>query len=247
MPTTKSSSAKPRSEVVNPQLTRLAKLSFARKIFRRCVHWLSRLLVFLWTRPTVLGIGNIPRHGPALLVSNHLGDADLIMGFAYAPPLAEPMAKIELYEIPLLGKFLDLYGVIWVHRGQPDRRALRVVIEAMKQGRIVGIAPEARESLTGSLEEGTNGAAYLALKTGVPIIPITFTGTENQRIFRNMKRFRRTDVSLTIVKPFHLEVFPDRQKSIEYGTEKIMHTLAKQLPPQYRGYYEFETQSSNQD
>ena len=75
-----------------------------------------------------------------------------------------PLTKIELYEIPLLGKVLDLYGVIWVRRGQPDRRALRAVMEAMDDKRMVAIAPEGRESLTGALEEGTGGAAYLALR-----------------------------------------------------------------------------------
>lgn len=246
MPADKTISLKPRSEVVNPQITRLAQLTWWRKLLRHFVRWLSKLLVFLWTRSELIGSENIPQRGPALMVSNHLGDVDLILGFAYAPPIVEPFAKIELYDIPILGRLLDIYGVIWVHRGQPDRRALRAVMDAMRQRRIVGIAPEGRESLTGALEEGIDGAAYLALKADVPITPITFTGTENKRIFHNMKRFRRTDVSVTIGKPFRLEKFPDRRDSIKFGTKKIMHTLALQLPPQYRGFYEFETQNSEE-
>lgn len=241
MPTETSISPKPRSEVLRPRMTRLAQLTCRRKLFRRLVHWLSRLLVFLWTRSSVTGLENIPKRGPALLVSNHLGDADLILGFAYAPQIVEPFAKIELYDIPLLGWVLDTYGVIWVRRGQPDRRALRVVMEAMKQGRMVGIAPEGRESLTGSLEEGTGGAAYIALKTDVTVIPITFIGTENKHVFQNMKRLRRTDVSVTIGTPFRLDQLSDKRAGIRAGTEKIMHTLAQQLPPEYRGVYEYET------
>ncbi len=241
MPTETSISPKPRSEVLRPSMTRLAQLTWGRKLFRCLVHWLSRLLMFLWTRPSVTGLENIPKSGPALLVSNHLGDADLIIGFAYAPQIVEPFAKIELIDIPLLGWILDTYGVIWVRRGQPDRRAIRVVMEAMDQGRMVGIAPEGRESLTGSLEEGTGGAAYIALKADVKIIPITFTGTENKRVFHNMKRFRRTDVSVTIGAPFRLDHLPDKRDGIRAGTEKIMRTLAQQLPPEYRGVYEYET------
>ena len=141
------------------------------------------MLVFIWTRAEVVGLENIPPKGPALFVANHLGDADFILGLAYAPTIVEPFAKIELYDIPFLGKVLDAYGIIWVHRGQPDRRALRAVMEAMKKERMVAIAPEGRESLTGALEEGTGGAAYLALKTDAPIIPVTFTGTENKRVY----------------------------------------------------------------
>ena len=229
---------KPRSEVVNPEITRLSELSFGRRLLRKLVHWFSRIMVFLLTRCQITGLENLPDNGPALIVANHLGDADLIVGFAFTPPIVEPFAKIELYEMPILGTVLDAYGVIWVHRGQPDRKALRVVREAMDEKRIVGITPEGRESLTGSLEEGTDGAAYIALTNDVPILPITFTGTENKRIFNNLKRLKKTDVTVTIGPTFRLEKYDDRRKSIKIGTQQIMNTLAKQLPEDYRGYYQ---------
>ena len=103
MPTETSISPKPRSEVLKPGMTRLARLTWGRKLFRRSVHWLSRFLIFLWARSSVTGLENIPNSEPALLVSNHLGDADLILGFAYTQQIVEPFAKIELYDIPLLG------------------------------------------------------------------------------------------------------------------------------------------------
>jgi len=238
MPSEKPIPPKPRSEVVNPSITRLSQLSTCRKLLRRVVHWISRLMVFLFTRCQITGLENLPAEGPALIVTNHLGDADLIVGFAFTPSIVEPFAKIELVEMPIVGSFLDAYGVIWVHRGQPDRKALRTVREAMQGKRIVGIAPEGRESLTGSLEEGTDGAAYIALSNDVPIIPITFTGTENKRLFNNMKRLRKTDVTVTIGPSFRLERYEDRRLSLKNGTQQIMKTLAKQLPDEYRGYYE---------
>jgi 1-acyl-sn-glycerol-3-phosphate acyltransferase len=204
------------------------------------MRWFSKLLVFIWTRVEAVGLENIPLKGPTLIVANHLGDADFILGLAYAPPIVEPFAKIELYEMPILGKVLHAYGVIWVRRGQPDRRALRAVIEAMNQERMVAITPEGRESLTGALEEGTDGAAYLALKTDAPILPVTFTGTENKRVFQNMKRMKRTNVTVTIGKPFQLERLADRRASIKRGTTEIMHILAQQLPSEYRGFYKYE-------
>ncbi len=237
MPSKNKIPPKPRSEVINPGITRLSKLTWGRRLLRILLHWVSKFLVFIWTRSERIGLENIPQKGPALFVANHLGDADFILGLAHAPLIVEPLTKIELYDIPVLGRLLDAYGVIWVHRGQPDRRALRAVMEAMQQKRMVAIAPEGRESLTGALEEGTDGAAYLALKTGVPIIPVTFTGTENKRVFQNMKRLKRTEMSLTIGKPFYLENLPELRASIKVGTEKIMRKLAQQLPTEYRGFY----------
>jgi 1-acyl-sn-glycerol-3-phosphate acyltransferase len=230
--------AKPRSEIVNPDITKLPELSPGRKIFRKLVHWVSRVLVVLLARSTISGIENLPKNGPALIVANHLGDADLIVGFAYTPIIVEPFAKIELYEMPVLGTFLEAYGVIWVRRGQPDRQALRAVRYALEEKRMVGIAPEGRESLTGSLEEGTDGAAYIALTNDVPIIPITFTGTENKRLMKNLKRLRRTEITVTIGPSFRLEKYDDRRKSLRLGTRKIMSKLAAQLPEEYRGFYQ---------
>ncbi len=108
----------------------------------------------------------------------------------------------------------------------------------MKEGRLIAIAPEGRESLTGSLEGGTGGAAYLALKMDVPLIPVTFTGTENKRIYTNLKHFRRTDITLTIGTAFNLKQMPDWREAVTEGTDLIMRKLAQQLPPAYRGIYE---------
>lgn len=237
---------KPRSEVVNPRITRLQKLTWGRIIFRRFMRWFSKFMVFICTRTVIEGLENIPQKGPAIIVANHLGDADFILGLAYSPLIVDPLTKIELYEIPILGKVLDAYGVIWVHRGQPDRRAVRVVMEAMKENRMVAIAPEGRESLTGALEKGTDGAAYLALKTSAPVLPVTFTGTENSRVFDNLKRLKRTDITVTIGKPFQLERDGDLRSSMKMGTETIMHTLARQLPVGYRGYYQVEDKRSDE-
>lgn len=229
--------SKPVSTVIHPELTHKIVLTKWRRFARLLVKALSRLMVFIWARPTIIGLQNVASPGPSLIVTNHLGDADLILGFAYTPSELLPIAKIELYSIPVLGKLLEWYGVIWIRRGQPDRSAIKAILDALRDGFIVGIAPEGRESLTGGLEEGTTGAAYIALKANVPLIPATFTGTENSRVFRNIKHFQRTDVSITIGSPFKLEQLADRRKSIQVGTETIMRKLAEQLPPQYRGVY----------
>jgi 1-acyl-sn-glycerol-3-phosphate acyltransferase len=156
---------------------------------------------------------------------------------ALSPVQVEALSKAELYDYPVLGKLMDAYGVIWVHRGQPDRHAIRAALDGLRQGRFIAIAPEGRESLTGALEQGTEGAAYLALRAGVPVLPLTFTGTENARIYGNLKRLRRTDVTMTVGAPFRLEELPGRKEAIELGTQNIMRTLAAQLPPEYRGVY----------
>ena len=228
---------KPISEVYRPELTRLPPLSRQRRILRRIIKGLIWLIARLLLKITLTGQAYIPREGPLLIVSNHLGDADVVVGLSLAEGPFDFMGKVELYDIPLVGKLMDWYGTIWVHRGRPDRRALRAALDGLAEGRIVGIAPEGRESVSGSLEQGTDGAAYIALKADVPILPVVFTGTENWRVYGNLRRFRRTPISATVGPPFRLQQTGDRRADLENSTQTIMRTLAGMLPPEYQGVY----------
>jgi 1-acyl-sn-glycerol-3-phosphate acyltransferase len=231
--------AKPVTPKVRPEITRLPRLTPWRRAARWLIVRLLRLLAFLFTRVRLSGLENIPQSGPVLVVSNHLGDADLVLGAAFSNRPVEVLSKADLYyDYPLLGWLMERYGVIWVHRGRPDRRALRAALQGLAEGRMIAIAPEGRESLIGGLEEGTPGAAYLALKSGAPVLPVTFTGTENHRVYGNLKRLRRSEISITVGKPFHLDPSGDWRTAVDRGTQRIMAALAQQLPPEYRGVYQ---------
>lgn len=236
-------SPKPLSQIWRPELTRLPSLTERRRRARRRWRKVCQVLVRWLTRTEVRGLEHLPASGPALVVVNHLGDADVVVGLAYFPWFPEVLAKAELYDFPLLGWLMEAYGVIWVHRGQPDRRALRAALQALEEGRIVGLAPEGRQSQTGELEEGMGGAAYLAfkgsvlLKRPVPIVPVAFTGTEDSNVYGSLLRLRRPRLTMTVGPAFYLEAQPDRRERLERGTQTIMEQIAKLLPAEYRGYY----------
>jgi len=230
---------KPISEVWRPDLTRLPELSRGRRLFRRFLLTLCRVIVFVCTKATISGLENYPRRGPALIVINHLGDPDAVLALAALPDFPEVIGKIELRDIPVLRMVTDMLGVIWVHRGQPDRRAISAALEAFRQGRCVLIAPEGRESVSGALEAGTEGAAFLALRSGVPVVPVAITGSEFRRIESNLKKLHRTPVSISLGKPFVLPQQDRGQNALWEGTRRIMEALARQLPPEYRGVYAY--------
>jgi 1-acyl-sn-glycerol-3-phosphate acyltransferase len=152
-----------------------------------------------------------------------------------APP--DALGKIELYSFPILGKLIDWYGIIWLHRGIPDRRALRAARAGLTDGRIILIAPEGRYTRIGGLEPGGNGAAFLALQSDVPLVPVALTGTRNADVYGKMRRLRRAPVTLTVGAPFRLARQADRQRALREGTEQIMQRLADLLPAEYRGTY----------
>jgi len=229
--------SKPVTEVWKPELVFLPRLTFARKVYRVIFRATVKLLTFLTMRAVIRGMEHFPGKGPALIVINHLGDADIVLLAASIPVTTEGMGKIELYEHWLVGPTFRAYGLIWVHRGQPDRRAIRAALDALAEGRMLVLAPEGRQTVTGSLEEGTEGAAFLALKSGALIVPIAMTGTENQNIFGHLKRWRRTPVTLSVGKPFLLQEQASRQETLREGTRQIMESLASLLPESYRGNY----------
>ena len=230
---------KPITEVWRPELVALPHLTPGRRCVRAFLRGLARLLTFATMRIQVTGLENFPKYGPALVVINHLGDADVVPLLAIAPSLSpiEGIGKIELYDHWFVGPLFRLYGVIWVHRGQPDRKAIRAALDGLAQGRLVALAPEGRQSVIGGLEEGNDGAAFLALKSGASIVPVALTGTENSNIYGHLKRLRRAPVTLSVGKPFFLQEHADRQKMIRAGTRQIMETLASLLPESYRGTY----------
>ena len=231
---------KPIAEVWRPDLVALPELTFGRRVFRALFRGFTRLLVFVTLRAKISGLENFPKCGPAIIVFNHLGDADAILLFATLPfsPI-EGIGKIELYDHWLVGPVFRAYGIIWVHRGQPDRRAIRAALKGLAEGRMLSLAPEGRQSVTGALEEGEDGAAFLSMKSGAPIVPVALTGLENQNIYGHLKRWRRAPVTLSVGEPFFLQENPqgDRQKMMREGTRQIMESLASLLPESYRGYY----------
>lgn len=232
---------KPLAEVWRPELTRLPAYTFGRKLARRALWLLGRLLVAARLDLTVRGLENFPARGPALIVLNHLGDADIVVILSQLRTQEiDPLASSHLYDIPVLRPVAEWYGVIWLHRGQPDRRALNCALESLRRGRFVVIAPEGRESPAGGLEQGLGGAAFLALRADVPIVPIAVTGTENARVYPALKRWPRLPVGMTVGQPFRLAKTGDRHADLENGTDQIMRQLARLLPEEYRGAYRDE-------
>jgi 1-acyl-sn-glycerol-3-phosphate acyltransferase len=136
--------------------------------------------------------------------------------------------------------------MIWLHRGRADTCALRAALDGLAEGRIIIIVPEGRYSLTGGLEEGTDGAAFLAYKSGAPILPIAIIGSENEYVYGHMKKFRRARVHVKAGEMFKLAEqakgvtlsgSKSRQEAMAVGTRQIMQALAELLPEKYRGAY----------
>jgi 1-acyl-sn-glycerol-3-phosphate acyltransferase len=154
------------------------------------------------------------------------------------------MAKIELFRVPVLAQFLRAFGAFPVRRGEADLASLRLANENLKAGRAVCIFPEGtREGATEKLMEAQPGAAIVALRNDVPVLPIAITGSGRLGLPGMFLRLdRRARVTLTVGRPFHLDR-PARvnAEAAREGTRQIMERIAALLPPEHRGYYGYVT------
>jgi 1-acyl-sn-glycerol-3-phosphate acyltransferase len=193
-------------------------------------------LEWLLINPEVSGLENVPAEGAFLAVTNHLSIADPPLLYIHIRRQMVMFAADKWKKVPGIRQLAELVGVIWVARGEADMGAIKTSLAALRSGQPMGLAPEGTRSRTGQLQKAKTGAAYLADRTGIPIVPIAISGTE--RFGQNLKRLRRTPVKIVVGQPFHLPPHGHAKASLlEQYTDEIMCRLAALLPAQYRGVY----------
>ncbi|MCW2678661.1 MAG: phospholipid/glycerol acyltransferase [Frankiales bacterium] len=124
---------------------------------------------------TVTGRENVPSEGPVLLAGNHSGILDGPLVFFVSPRPTSLLTKSEVFVGPW-ARACGWLGLIPVHRGQPDRSALQSGLAHLAAGGALGVFPEGTRG-SGGFDSTTDGLAYLALRSGAPVVPIAVTGT----------------------------------------------------------------------
>ncbi|WP_350277902.1 lysophospholipid acyltransferase family protein [Kribbella sp. HUAS MG21] len=140
-------------------------------------HGRSRLRALVQRRcdVTLHGTVRVPAEGPVLFAANHLGVLDGPVLAAFAPRPVHIVTKAEMFVGPL-GPLLRAAGQIPLDRFHYDPGAIKSCLRVLSEGHAVGIFPEGVRG-DGELRTVRPGAAYLALATGAPVVPVLFFGT----------------------------------------------------------------------
>jgi 1-acyl-sn-glycerol-3-phosphate acyltransferase len=200
---------------------------------------LSSWLMWLVGPGRVVGLENVPREGPYLVVANHCSNLDPpFLGWAVGHRTGRVvhfMAKDEMRRWPVVGWLAKSAGAFFVRRGEADRAAQRMALEVLQAGRPLAIFPEGTRSPDGNLGEGRLGPAMLAMRTDVPVLPVGITGTES--IFPGKSRWpHRTPITFTVGETFRLPHSDGIDRAaLREGTDRIMRGIAAVLPPDRRG------------
>ncbi len=181
-------------------------------------------------RLKVVGAGNIPACGRALIAYNHISVIDALF---VALPVVDRgrvvhfFALAQDFERPVLGWALRKTGQIPIRRGFGDWEAIETSAEVLRRGMLAGIAPEGTVGDGGELGPGQKGAARMALMAGAPIIPVGLWGTNSRWPKSGLKLSApvRPTASIVFGEPIRAGGDPKRRPDVQSLTDTMMSAI----------------------
>lgn len=187
----------------------------------------------------VIGLEKVPP-GSFILAANHLGrlDSAVLLVALDRQDIIMPIAE-KYKNHPIFGPLGRGVNAIWLNRFDVDLQAMRQILARMEKGGLMVIAPEGTRSKTEALQPGKPGVAFLAAKSGYPVVPVALTGTQDRLVLHNLKQLRRTKITATVGDPIHVEAphGKGREEALQAATDHIMREIAAMLPENQRGVY----------
>jgi 1-acyl-sn-glycerol-3-phosphate acyltransferase len=190
------------------------------------------------TRTEFLGLENLPISGSLIIATNHMHYMDIPLLFIN-PVRADLTALVttKYQKHWFIRWFCETAEGIWINRDIADFSAMQAASKVLKEGHALGISPEGTRSHTFQLIQAKPGTVLLALKMGVPIVPVAITGTEHA--FRRIFTLQRPRFTIHFGPSFTLlPVGPEnRELMYQQYTDEIMCRIAALMPEKYWGYY----------
>ncbi len=213
---------------------------------------------------SITGLEHIPRSEGLILVSNHFSWFDGPLMMIYLPVRIVFLLAVETERVCFFRFLSRTFNLIPIWRGQVDRKAMRLAIAALQEGRTIGVFPEGGidpamaasrergeriEQIAGhtarhsaNLIQAQSGIGLLATQAQTRLLPVAILGTE--KILVNLRRLRRTQVRIRVGRPFGPLSIPDdtprrqRRQRFDSLTQDTMRQIAALLPPANRGPYQ---------
>ena len=199
-------------------------------------HYLVSSVYEMWFRGEVVGTHNLPMEGPFLIVSNH---ASLLDPPVVGSQVARQMrffARRSLWNSRLSAWWLNQAETIPVERDSGDVGAIRRVLQALHDNRVVVLFPEGTRSPDGHLQKAKAGVGLMACKSGVPVVPCRVYGSFEA--FGKGARFPRfgTPISIVFGRPIPASEYDDPtagKARYVIAAQRIMDRIAALPKPSY--------------
>ncbi len=215
------------------------------------LYWFLKIFVLgpvlrVLFRPKITGKKNFPRHGAAILASNHVSFSDSIFLPLVAPRRITFLAKSEYFTGKgikgMLSKaFFAGVGQVPIDRsgGRASEAAIQTGLSILNRGDLLGIYPEGTRSPDGRLYRGRTGVARMALEAGVPIVPVAMIGTfEVQPTGQIWPKIKR--IAVAYGEPIDVSEYADQAKDpvvLRAITNQVMEALQALSGQEYVDIY----------
>lgn len=176
-------------------------------------NWSKFILNIAGLNLTVVGKENIPNE-PCLFVGNHQSNFDIPVILSNMNRTTGAVAKKEMLKIPIMSYWMKQIHCVFMDRENP-REALKAIaegVENLKNGSSMLIFPEGTRSKSNNMGEFKKGSMRLAIKAGVPIVPVTLYDTYKAMEGNNGK-IKKANAKLTIDKPIYLDEMSKEEKA----------------------------------
>jgi 1-acyl-sn-glycerol-3-phosphate acyltransferase len=161
------------------------------------------------------GVERLPREGGCVIAVNHFSWIDPPLIGSVSPRNVHFVAKVEAHRAPGLGQLIRAFGTIAVRRGESDREAVRLMLDAARRGEVIGLFAEGTRQRNGLPGKVQSGAAMVGIQAGVPVIPVAIHGTQSWRIGK------RSRVAVAWGKPMRFDDLPRGGKGYREASEQI--------------------------
>lgn len=202
-----------------------------RKVFiRSSFRFVARALFPLLSESSITGLENFPREGPLIVVGNHTGAMEVVMMSSYAPKAIEFMGAVEMPWNGWMGSIVEMYGMIPVYRGYLGRETLRLGLDVLRQGGMLGVFPEGGFWEPGHQKVQT-GAAWLSYKANVPVLPVGFGDTRGK--LAEVFQLKRPSLEMhvgEVLSPVQLDPTLSKKEALQKAADEIMEEVWELVP-----------------
>lgn len=221
-------------------LKRRYRPPFYTRFTRPLLKALIRPIFAALTEVQIHGLEHIPDECAYIVAANHISIYDPPFILAFWPHTLETIGAEEVFRRSGQGQLLRLYGTIPVNRNGYDHELLERMVELLRQGYRVMIAPEGRRSHQVGMQRARPGIAYIAEKSGAPVVPVGVMGTTPD-LWERIRRRERPRLELRIGLPISLPPILGkgevRRAARQENADLVMQYIAGLLPPEYHGFY----------
>jgi len=216
-------------EGVSPDLPHTDRMPATKEWFLRLTRPVVRYGLRLGWRVQVHGARNVPRSGPVILAANHIGLLDGPALVALTRRLTFALVKREAFT-GAVGQFLIRLGQISLNRREIDPQAIKRAVQVLRAGKVLAVFPEGGRS-GGEVAWAKGGAAYLAMITGAPIVPVAILGTREPGQRKNQIPQLRKPIHVVYGEPFNVprSSWPRRKAAVAKWTEVVRERLANHV------------------